>query len=222
MSIGRVMLLAIAASSAIAAGCVRHETTVIPHPLASRAVGENRIYARDQRVELEHGLPFQSVVHEASLTKLDEKEACFEVVVRAAGHRLDLATLKNWRISLRGSPNFENTKAVLGAERAPEQATLQGAQTIRQSKKERVCDESGACAERDVEVANKVPAMIPVATGGGSVCFPNRDQIRVETYEIMLHLDDPTTPAQPDAPTYGLAFRWKLVEGPQPTPMAAR
>jgi hypothetical protein len=89
------------------AACSRAATVEISHPLKGGALAQNTIEYPDPHGEAEFELPSGTLTQRASLVKLDDKEACFEVALSALGERRDLARPQGWKVFLRGGdPEF--------------------------------------------------------------------------------------------------------------------
>src|SRR4051794_40696943 len=71
-------------------GCARAATVKIQNPFVSGAVAQNEIQYPDRATEMKYSLPTGTLVDEASLLSLDDKQVCFKVTLRTEEKRKDL------------------------------------------------------------------------------------------------------------------------------------
>jgi hypothetical protein len=190
--------------------CVHAPTAQMANPLAAGQVSENEIHYRDNMNEQQLGVPTGTLAHDATLVSADDKELCFKVKLRTA--RKDLSSPKNWRVFLRGKPDFEDMQPKFkDVERVTEE-TVGGSVSLSSQSQQRVCDNTGYCYQKTVTTSTRVPQDVKVLSGGGTVCFNNAGHLNKGTEEITLHLDDPSPPSA--GMFTGLlgrvAFRWKF------------
>jgi hypothetical protein len=203
-------VLVILALGAANAACVRAPTAAIANPLSSGAVAENEIKFRDNQNEQQFGVPHGTLEHDASLISATDKEICFKVSLRTP--RRDLSSPKNWRVFLRGKPEFEDMSPKFKDTAAISEETVAGSVLLSSQSNQRVCDNTGYCYNKTVTTSTRVPQDVKVLSGGGTVCFNNAGHLNKGTEEITLHFDDPSPPAA--GMFTGLmgrvAFRWKF------------
>jgi len=203
-----------------AAGCTHAQSTQIPNPLVTGKVSQNAIQFPDRGTEMKFELPAGTLVHEASLVSLDDKEACFHVTLRAQGQKRNLANPKSWRVFLRGSPSFEDMSPEFKDLTPESETVVQGSIEKHATEHQEICDNSGSnCYQKEIVKTSREPAEIKVVTGGGTVCFANKGNIKKGTEEITLHLDDPNPDVSAGAGMgmgalanlqNRVAFRWKF------------
>jgi hypothetical protein len=203
-------VLAILALGTLTAGCVHAPTAAIANPLASGSVGENDIRYADRTNEQALGVPTGTLEHHATLISADEHELCFKVTLQTA--RKDLASPKNWRVFLRGKPDFEDMSPKFKDVAHVTEETVSGFTTLNSQSKQQICDNTGYCYEKTITNSRRVPQDVKVLSGGGTVCFANGGHLNKATEEFTLHFDDPS-PATGNmfgALLGRVAFRWKL------------
>jgi len=202
-----LMLLGLATASA---ACVRAPTVAMVNPLSAGSVSENELKYMDRNNEQQLGVPTGTLEHDASLVSADEKELCFKIKLRTA--RRDLSSPKNWRVFLRGKPDFEDMAPKFKDIERVSEETVAGSTVISSQSNQRVCDNTGYCVNRTVTHSSRIPQDVKVLSGGGTVCFANTGHLNKTTEEITLHLDDPSPPSA--GMFTGLvgrvAFRWKF------------
>ena len=202
--------LLILALGTVTAGCVHAPTAAMANPLASGAVGENDLRYADRTNEQQYGVPTGTLEHHASLVSADDHELCFKLTLQTA--RKDLASPKNWRVFLRGKPDFEDMSPKFKDISHVSEETVSGSTLMSSQTQQQVCDNTGYCYQKTITNSRRVPQDVKVLSGGGVVCFANAGHLNKATEEITLHLDDPSPPAGSmfGALTGRVAFRWKF------------
>jgi len=203
-------VLTILALGTLTAGCVHAPTATMANPLSSGAVSENDIRYADRNSEAQLGVPTGTFEHHATLVSADDHELCFKVTLQTA--RKDLAQPKNWRVFLRGKPDFEDMSPKFKESARVTEETVAGSTTLSSQSKQQVCDNTGYCYEKTITSSRRVPQDVKVLSGGGTVCFANQGHLNKATEEFTLHFDDPSPPA---GSMFGaligrVAFRWKF------------
>jgi hypothetical protein len=202
-----LMLLGLGAANL---ACVHAPTAMMANPLSSGQVSENEIHYRDNMNEQQLGVPTGTLAHDASLVSADDKELCFKVKLRTA--RKDLSSPKNWRVFLRGKPDFEDMSPRFKDSDRVTEEVVGGSVLLSSQSQQRVCDNTGYCYQKTITSSTRVPQDVKVLTGGGTVCFANAGHLGKGTEEVTLHLDDPSPPSA--GMFTGLmgrvAFRWKF------------
>jgi hypothetical protein len=198
-----------------ATACSHAATLEIANPLKGGAIGNNTIEYPDPQSESEFELPSGTLTQRASMTKLDDKEVCFDLALAALGERRDLAKPQGWKVFLRGGdPEFEDMKPEFREIKDPAERVEMGSVVKQASATERICDDRGNCYNKEIVTTYREPAPITIVSGGGTVCFSNQGKIQNVTEQVTLHLDDP----KPDFAQNGwfaalvqrVAFRWKF------------
>lgn len=206
----RGLLTVLAAGALVSAtGCVRAISIDIPHPLTRGGVAPNRIPNPDEADSETYGLPYGTFQDEASLVSLDAQQACFAVSLRTDGDHPDRATLSYWRVFLRGDPNIENMSPNFGPAMAQSVQPMQGSVARQQyAGTYTTCTRYSygtRCEQHPRYITVRVPAIVNVITGGGTVCFAHGGTINRATQQITLHLDDPNNVGR------RIAFRWRFI-----------
>src|SRR5262249_3838222 len=164
----------------------------------------------DRQNEQQFGVPNGTLEHDASLVSANDREICFKVSLHTP--RKDLSSPKNWRVFLRGKPDFEDMSPKFKDIAPVSEETVSGSVLLSSQSNQRVCDNTGYCYNKTGTSSTRVPQDVKVLSGGGTVCFANAGHLNKGTEEITLHLDDPSPP--PAGMFTGLmgrvAFRWKF------------
>jgi len=202
-------ILLAAGLSLSGSACVRAPTFVMANPFGG-TLGENSIQFRDRANEGQFGLPTGTLVDEASMATASDKEVCFNLKIRTP--RRDLASLKGWRIFLRGKPTFEDMSSLVKAQGRVDEEIVGGSVLVQSQQNQQVCDNTGYCYTKTITISSRVPQDVKVYSTGGMVCFGNAGHMSTASQELTLHLDDPSPPA---GGMFGaligrVAFRWQF------------
>jgi hypothetical protein len=214
-AMGRCLLMALGLASV---ACSHAATTQIQNPLSSGSIADNRIEFGDAQSEAQFELPRGTLSSYASLTSLDAKDVCFDVTLATLEQRRDLASLKGWRVFLRGEPEFEDMTPSVRDEKQITESMAQGTVERQSTQTQQICDDAGNCYNKNITTTYREPATLKVLGGGGTVCFANKGHIKKTTEQITLHLDDPNPGLSNNtgeanffaALTNRVAFRWKF------------
>jgi len=189
-------------------GCVNAVTVQIPHPV-KYGLQPNRIPQSDIERSNYLGLPSNTFTSEASLISVDANQVCFGVTIRIDGDRAQLADLSQWRVFMRGDPRIEIMSPVFGPPAQQTAVQMQGSvprqQLVGYTTQCHRYGNSVQCSQQPQYVTVRVPAIVNVLTGGGSVCFAHGGIVNLATEQLTLHLDNP------NVVTHRMAFRWRFV-----------
>jgi hypothetical protein len=176
-----LMVLALGAANA---ACVRAPTAQIANPLASGSVGENELKFFDRQNEQQFGVPSGTLEHDASLVSADDHEICFKVALHTP--RKDLSSPKNWRVFLRGKPDFEDMSPKFKDIAPVGEETVSGSTLLSSLSNQQVCDNTGYCVTKTVTHSTRVPQDVKVLSGGGTVCFANAGHLNIDPARIIV------------------------------------
>ena len=191
------------------ANCADTSGFQMQHPMLTGNVTQNSEQSNEGQREAMNGITPGSLTSEGSLVAMNEKETCFQVVLRATGDRPDLAEPKNWKVFLRGEPKFEDMGPVFKETAPMTQTQLNGSVVDHVTEQERICDAYGNnCYTRNITRAVQRANTVTIITGGGTVCFNNHGNLGKQTSHLTLLMDDPRTqwPQQ-----RRVEFNWNLV-----------
>ena len=200
------VIFALACTTTIfASGCTRSFATRMPNPLSGGDLQPNRIELTQRTAERNRGLPRGTLSQHASLSRLDDKHACFSVTLRSTANRASRVDpgSYDWQLI---EPNGAMRLNRPSIERHPTARTVVAGKVVRyHTETERVCRRAAngreSCVTREVRTKTTRPGKVGILRGGGDLCFAHAGRITSSTDTIALRYR---------APAGWRQFRWQF------------